>query len=306
MLRNLPSNHPKIPLITEELKKRTAGYRGETALDFPLSFIAEKDYFIFHDLRLQDSSRYFQMDTLVLSQKFALILEVKNIAGSLYFDPTFNQLIRTKDGTERAFPDPILQIERQEIQLRNWLSTNRLRNVPVFSFVVISNPETIIRTSPENRDLDRKVIHRDALPAKIIQLENTIKEQAFSEKEFKKAVRAIKRLHIPEDYPILEKYQIKKAEILKGAVCLHCNHRPLLRTHGTWICEKCLSKTQDAHIQPLKDYSLLINSTITNHELRDYLDLQSSAVAKRIMQSMNLTYSGLNKGRVYHLSFDKS
>ncbi|MED1098241.1 MULTISPECIES: nuclease-related domain-containing protein [Bacillus] len=90
MLRNLPSNHPKIPLITEELKKRTAGYRGETALDFPLSFIAEKDYFIFHDLRLQDSSRYFQMDTLVLSQKFALILEVKNIAGSLYFDPTFN------------------------------------------------------------------------------------------------------------------------------------------------------------------------------------------------------------------------
>ncbi|MDQ7861687.1 nuclease-related domain-containing protein [Peribacillus frigoritolerans] len=57
-----------------------------------------KSYYIFHDLRLQDQSRFFQLDTLLISKKYALIIEVKNIAGAIYFDPHFNQLIRTIEG----------------------------------------------------------------------------------------------------------------------------------------------------------------------------------------------------------------
>ena len=87
----LPPNHPKVPLIMNDLKKREAGYKGECSIDFPLSFLEPKSYFIFHDLRLQDQSRFFQLDTLLISKKFALIIEVKNMAGSLYFDPHFNQ-----------------------------------------------------------------------------------------------------------------------------------------------------------------------------------------------------------------------
>lgn len=83
----LPPNHPKLPLIMNDLKKREAGYKGECSIDFPLSFLEPKSYFIFHDLRLQDQSRFFQLDTLLISKKFALIIEVKNMAGSLYFDP---------------------------------------------------------------------------------------------------------------------------------------------------------------------------------------------------------------------------
>ncbi|MFC5363621.1 nuclease-related domain-containing protein [Peribacillus frigoritolerans] len=77
----LPSNHPKVPLIMNDLKKMEAGYKGECSIDFPLSFLEPKSYFIFHDLRLQDQSRFFQLDTLLISKKYALIIEVKNIAG---------------------------------------------------------------------------------------------------------------------------------------------------------------------------------------------------------------------------------
>ncbi|MFJ7366272.1 nuclease-related domain-containing protein [Peribacillus frigoritolerans] len=81
----LPPNHPKVPLIMNDLKKREAGYKGECSIDFPLSFLEPKNYFIFHDLRLQDQSRFFQLDTLLISKKFALIIEVKNMAGGAVF-----------------------------------------------------------------------------------------------------------------------------------------------------------------------------------------------------------------------------
>lgn len=154
LLRRIPPNHPKIPFINENLNKMLAGYKGENSIDYPLSFLAEKNFFIFHDLRLYDNKHYFQIDTLLLSQKFVLIIEVKNITGTLYFDPVFNQLIRTKEGKERAFPDPILQVNRQESQLKNWFSQNRLPEIPIQTLIVFSNPQSVIRTSPENFHLN--------------------------------------------------------------------------------------------------------------------------------------------------------
>ncbi len=70
----LPPNHPKVPLIMNDLKKREAGYKGECSIDFPFSFLEPRSYFIFHDLRLQDQSRFFQLDTLLISKKFSLII----------------------------------------------------------------------------------------------------------------------------------------------------------------------------------------------------------------------------------------
>lgn len=236
LLRRLPPYHPKTPLIKEELSKREAGYKGESSLDFYLSFLEEKNYFIFHDLRLQDQSRFFQIDTLLLSKKFVLIIEVKNIAGTLYFDPLFNQLIRTKEENEMAFPDPLIQIQRHESQLKNWFSKNRLPGAPIHSLVVISNPQTIIRTTPENRQLSCKVIHREVLPSKISQIENSITKLSFSEKELKKTIRQLQKQHVEADFPILERYDITKNEILKGIICEKCNHIPLLKRHGTWFC----------------------------------------------------------------------
>ena len=124
LLRRLPAHHPKIPIINEELNKRLAGYKGEASLDFPLDFLDSKEYIILHDLRLPDSDRFFQIDTLILTKKFALILEVKNITGILHFDTVYNQLIRIKNGKEQVFPCPLIQVNRQASQLRRWFNAN--------------------------------------------------------------------------------------------------------------------------------------------------------------------------------------
>jgi hypothetical protein len=305
LTRRLSPNHPKIPLIIKDLKKREAGYKGECSIDFPLSFLQSKSYFIFHDLRLQDQSRFFQMDTLLVSKKFALIIEVKNIAGSIYFDPHFNQLIRTKDGKETAFPDPIVQVNRQESQLRNWFLKNGFPSLPILSLIVISNPQTIIRTSPENRKLHYKVIHPDGLPSRINLMEHSITESILGEKDLKKVVRILNKYHIEAASSILERYNLTEEDLIKGVICENCKGFPLIRRHGTWFCNQCQLSNKDAHIQAFRDYFHLLGSTITNRQLRDFLNISSASSTTRILQSLKLTSKGANKGRVYSLNFDE-
>ncbi|WP_416828474.1 nuclease-related domain-containing protein [Ectobacillus polymachus] len=300
LLRRPPLHHPKIPVLTEELKKRQSGYNGECAIDYQLSFLDQNNYFIFHDLRLQDQAHFFQMDTLLVSSKFVLIIEVKNIAGTLYFDPLFQQMIRTKDGEETAFPNPILQIQRQEHQLKNWIG-EKLKNVPIFSLVVISNPQTIIRTSSKYRNLSQKLIHRDVLPVTIKQMEQKIQEPTLSERELKKVVRLLKKHHTEADTSILDRYQISPNELIIGVFCPSCQFNPLTKIHGAWFCPGCKNSWKEAHVNALTDYKLLIGSTITNRQARQFLQLPSSATTKRLLLSMNLSFTGDNKSRIYEL-----
>jgi Nuclease-related domain len=143
--------------IKGDLAKSLAGYRGENAIDYPLSSLPDKKYFIFHDLRLPYKNQFFQIDTLLASTKHFVILEVENIAGTVYFDSDFNQLIRSQDGREEAFADPITQINRQEQLLKSWLTDNKYPPIPITSLVVFSNPTTLIRTSQRNKGIYNRV-----------------------------------------------------------------------------------------------------------------------------------------------------
>jgi Nuclease-related domain len=126
LLRRLPNEHPKRRQILEEYNKVMRGYRGELSLNYPLSFLLEDQYYILHDVRLFDGIHYFQMDTLIASKKFFLIIEVKNIAGTLTFNTEFPQIIRSTEEKEEAFPDPVNQVIRHRLQLENWLERNNL------------------------------------------------------------------------------------------------------------------------------------------------------------------------------------
>ncbi|MFC7785780.1 nuclease-related domain-containing protein [Rossellomorea sp. GCM10028870] len=306
LLRRLPLNHPKLLLISEELGKRMAGFKGEKALDYTLSFLDPKKYYILHDLRLPCKDSFFQIDTLLITTKFILNIEVKYLAGTAYFDPIFNQLIQTKDGFESALPDPTIQIKRQESQLLKWLKENGLPSIPVFSCVVMGNDRTIIKTSPDNKTLQKIVIHRSSLLDKVRYIENSLRKEKAAPKEIKKIIRSLKRQHEEPDFSVLERFNITEGELLKGVICEECNYRPLARKHGKWFCMNCKNEKINAHIQALKDYELLIGPKINNAELRNFLKINSSHVAKRLLQSLNLPTTGTKKGTQYILLFDES
>ncbi|MBT2691265.1 NERD domain-containing protein [Bacillus sp. ISL-47] len=303
LLRRLPPGHSKIPLIKEELSKRNAGFKGESSIDFPLDFIGGKNYYIFHDIRLPVQSRFFQIDTLVLNTKFALILEVKNISGVLQFDTVYNQLIRIKSGEEQVFPCPLIQVKRQANQLKNWLSENKLPfDFPVFSLVVISNPRTGIKVIPPHINLSQKVVHRDTLPVKINQFEKDTTNE-IPDKLLKKIIRLVLKQNIEGDLSILTRFHIHESELLKGVLCPKCGHLPITKVKRTWQCASCNNKNKNAHIAALTDYRLFMGPTITNQQLREFLNIESSLSATRLLKSLNLPHTGANKNRTYTLVF---
>ncbi len=304
LLRRIPNTHPKRPQIKENLAKRNSGYQGELSINYPLSFLHEQDYFIFHDLRLNISDHYFQIDTLVICQKFILIIEVKNITGTLFFDQEFHQLIRTNNGEEAVFPDPIIQLYRQMFQLKQWLNSKQIvKTIPIVPLVVISNPNAIIRTSPENKRINEIVVNRYYLNSKIHQIEKAHRKDVLSSREIKKINKLLLKEHVALDVSILDQYGINSSEVLKGVICSACSHLPMMRVHGSWHCEHCQTDEKEAHIQALKDYFLLNGPQISNNSAREFLKISSPYLASRILRSMNLPFTGVTKSKTYNLVF---
>ncbi|WP_394185228.1 nuclease-related domain-containing protein [Metabacillus halosaccharovorans] len=303
LLRRIPTTHPKYPLIKENLAKRSAGYQGELSLNYPLSFLDEKKYFIFHDLRLNISDHYFQIDTLVISQKFILIIEVKNITGTLFFDQEFHQLIRTQNGEEAVFPDPITQIKRQRLQLKQWLTNKQIPAIPIVPLVVVSHPNAIIQTSPKHQSINQIVVNRYYLSTRINQIERNYQKDVLSSKDIKKINRMLLKEHVPLDTSVLDQYEIKSTEVGKGVVCAACSHLPMIRVNGAWYCEQCQISEKESHVQALKDYYLLYGSQISNKHAREFLMISSPFLASRILKSMKLPSSGITKGKTYELTF---
>ena len=300
--RRLPTTHPKKLSIKEELHRRKAGQRGEQSLDFHLSFLDKNQVFILHDIRLFDQTNYFQMDTLILSPFFILIVEIKNMLGTLYFEDSTKQMIRKYNDIEEGFNNPISQVTRHQQQLEKWLVINKLPPIPTESLVAISNPTTIIKTSSSDKNFSKKVMHSSNISFRIDQLYKFHKTELYSIKDLKKLALYLKKKHTPRNPDILNRFKIKEADILRGVQCPSCHSLPMERVTSTWKCTSCGHKSKQAHEEALNDYALLIDTKITNQRLRNFLLLNSRSVSTNLLTSMNLQHSGTTKGRVYYFT----
>ncbi|GIN88136.1 nuclease [Heyndrickxia sporothermodurans] len=300
----LPINQIKKEDVVKQLINQRTGFNGERSINFPLIFLPQNDYFILHNLRLlYQPNYYFQIDTLILSGKFFLIIEVKNYFGTLIFESMFDQLIRVTDEKEEGFENPILQVERQSRQLKSYLSTHFFSTVPIENLVVISSPRTILKNPSNSPLISEKIIHSSKLPTKIIELENKYPNNIIATKKIMSISEKLLKEHTPDTKNILEKFHIPESDILTGVRCTKCFHLPMKRIKGGWNCPACNQISINAHFSALKDYLLLISNSITNKEARHFLHLNSDSTTKRLLKSMNLPYLGENKGRKYRLNF---
>ncbi|CAM3477509.1 nuclease-related domain-containing protein [Cytobacillus oceanisediminis] len=299
LLRRLPGNHPKRALIEKDLAKRKAGYRGEEAVEYFIKSLTE--FTVIHDIRLYSGTEFFQIDTLLLSPSFILILEIKNISGTIFFDPTFNQLIQTKQDNEKGFLDPLIQARRQQKELTKWLIDLKV-NIPIEYLVVISNPSTVIKTSSYHKNALDRVLHASHILKRIDKLKVKYPEEKLTAKEIRKVSKTIVKKHNPANYSVLKYYDLQEKDIITGIQCHSCSKFTVERVRGTWKCAACNTVDKEAHIKTLQDYFYLIDSSITNHQFRSFTYLSSSNIAKKLLTGMKLPYSGSFKNRTYHLS----
>lgn len=293
LLRRLSPSHKKRQEISDSLRKLRAGYRGETELDYHLQFLPEKDFLIFQDLRLPIQDHFFQLDTLVLTPAYALIIESKNIYGHLYFDPVSKQVIRTFHGKKEGFPDPLLQTKRQQIHLQKWMS---IKPYPVYQLISIGSPSTIVETCPGNESLFKHILHAEHIPDKILDLPSESK--LLSAYQLGKISERLLQEHTPVELDILDRYQLSPSDLLQGIPCPQCPSHTLTRIYANWKCLQCQTKIKKAHVRVIKDH-LLLHGSITNEECCELLGLSSYHTATRLLKAMNLPFKGNTKGRVY-------
>ena len=193
LMERIQKNHPKIPLIEQDYKTWRAGYKGELQTDYRLSFLPEKGYLIFRDLRLADGDWHFQIDTLILTLRYILLIETKNYSGTLFFDKDSEQIIQTKDNHEKSYDNPLNQVKMQAWHLKRWLKQYKFKVPPIYHLVVISNSSTIIKT---------------ILLSRVLQIDEFNSSAIFTEKESKKLSRLLIKKHTPHHPDILKPYSL--------------------------------------------------------------------------------------------------
>ncbi|SMQ85174.1 Nuclease-related domain-containing protein [Bacillus sp. OV166] len=296
----LPYNHPIYPEVVAEYKSRMAGYRGEKSLVFHLSMLPDEKYYIFHGIRLLYHGYYFQIDYLILCSAFALVLEVKNISGELKFEKDFNQTTCKKNGNEERIKNPVLQAKLQAKKLKGWLKEHNCTEIPIHYIVVNSNEKTTITSSSGNEQITRHICNSEDLIDKIDQIANFNKQEKLDSKEMKRIKRLLLAKHTPENPDILKQFNLSPSELLPGVKCPICIYVPMNLHHGTWCCPKCKLKSKTAHIPTINDYFLLVKPSITNAELRELLQIDSTSIASKFLTSMKLPFTGTYRNRVYH------
>ncbi|MBS2969801.1 NERD domain-containing protein [Metabacillus sp. KIGAM252] len=301
--RRLDPDHPNYEAVLQDLAIQTAGYKGEKEMEYPLSFLPAETYQIFHDLRLHDGIHFFQIDVLLLSRSFITILEVKNIAGTLIFDSDFNQLIRIQNNIKEPFPDPIVQVKRQRLQLVNWLRKNSLPVLPIQEYVAIGNPRTMLETSQNNHDILRKVLHCNTIPFKIKELEKVYQKEFLTSEQLDELSNKLLAAHSDLEKNMMSKHQISTHNILPGVYCIKCSKLTMRRLkNSVWMCGLCGITSKDAHIEALEDYAHLFQNSISNREAKSFLNLSSSSTVKRLLKSLNLDTTGSYRSTAYKIN----
>lgn len=305
LLRRLPQNHPSRGKIEEDLAKGYSGYWGEQTLDYYVNqFIENEGYFIFQDLRLPTANNsHFQIDTLLLTLNYFLILEGKNIGGTLFFEK--DQLLRTQNEVTESFPNPIVQAENQQYHLKRLMEKHSLTIIPNDSFVVITNSKSIIKPNPNYPIAAKKVIRAAALRSKIDWMNNKYQQNILEKKEMQKLARILIKLHTPSIPDFMRIYQISRDEIMLGIYCEDCASLSITRIKRSWICSRCRRKKKNVHIGALIDYALLVNSTITNKKFREFIGIPSVHMASKMLSSLNLPSKGERRHRTYELPVEQ-
>ncbi|KGX88270.1 NERD domain-containing protein [Pontibacillus litoralis] len=298
----LPPHHEKYGEVIRKYRMHAAGYAGEKSLLYPFRYI-NSPHAIFFDLRLRDSiQHYFQMDALLLTPTCCIIFEVKNISGTIYFDPHFQQLIRKDTNQETSLPDPLSQVKRQKQHLSHWFISNHFYHIPIETVVVVTNQSSVIQAPSTHNDAYNQVVRVENLLGKIEGILGRHQEKKLSNKQLTNIKKSLLDQHTDYCPTIMKMFHLKEDDLCKGIACPQCHHKSMYRKNGKWNCIKCDTTSKTAHVAGIKDYALLIGHSATNAALRDFLKIESRHLMLRILHGLHLPQTGAQKNRMYSLA----
>ncbi|WP_431027839.1 nuclease-related domain-containing protein [Lysinibacillus sp. LZ02] len=271
-----------------------AGHSGEQRTDREFIDIAlTHPHYLLYNLELLNAQgTSHQIDSILFTPNFLLIVEIKNMNGTLFYTAAHHQFGRIRhNGQVDIFSDPFAQSHRHQKVLERLLHRWGFR-IPVMYVVVVAN---------SNVRFDHSLQHYPILQLSGLRLfEQYSTEYANTTELEKLSMYLLNTLHRPA-----VKRFVASERLRKGVLCAKCQFQEvMIYVNRTWYCTKCGEQDKKAVHQALHDYRLLISDRITNKEFRDFVGIESMQVASKILSRLGYEKIGDKRGRVYIIPED--
>lgn len=296
--RQIIPEHKVTSLLEEQIARYSSGYYGEVSIDYHLKYILEKLPKL-SNIRLKLNGIYFEIDTILLCEKFILLLQVKNVAGRISVDHHVGQMVQNYKGELTSYQDPILQVEKHARLLSNWLKQKGLR-VPIETLVVFTNKNAIIEHG--SQQLDKRVISGYKLSHAYYQLKKQYKNQPSISNRMQ-IFQELKRNNQVYDMNLLEELELSESDLAPGGVCPNCFRKRMIYYRSVFTCQFCHTKSTTIIEEVLKDYFLIFGPEITADTLSKWLNIDS-ITASRILRKHAFKTKGGRRYRTYILDYD--
>ncbi|MBY0148584.1 nuclease-related domain-containing protein [Neobacillus niacini] len=296
--RRISPDHEKIPEVKTNIKILKSGYNGEKELNYQVGQIPQHKYHIFHDLRLPIGEVFFQIDVILLSPNILINLDAKNHSGKITIEK--NQMIQETVDTREIYENPVSQINRHKILLRNWMEENNLPKIFIDNLVVFTRSSSEIIVTPGYKEAENKVCKSHDLLRKIEDLERYNKKIYMNEQDLFNVSDLLLKKHTPKRIDILKSFNIPVSDIITGVQCPACLLAPMKYYRHKWMCPTCHCVSKDAHIRAIDDYCLIYKPWFTNSEIRKFLHIPSQRIASYLLSTIDFTRVGYKSDTVYH------
>lgn len=153
--------------LNEKIKLLELGLKGEKSVLFELqnSFLP---LHILHDVRITHKNLKAQIDFVVLTRKFLLVIEVKNYFGNILVNEKDEFIRQVYKGNKLVFQEgfysPIRQVERQVEVFESYMKDmGAVTRTPIKSVVVFTNNRTVINVKNARKHVKEKILRLDSL-----------------------------------------------------------------------------------------------------------------------------------------------
>ncbi|WP_321434338.1 HRDC domain-containing protein [Trichococcus flocculiformis] len=207
--------------IERDMKLLAYGIAGEDNVAFELNN-SYLPIIVLHDLRLEHEGLSVQIDYLIITTKFCLVVECKNLFGNLEVNSR-GEFIRELEFNgkrkKEGIYSPITQNARH-MEMIKALRLGKKRNLLMRmaleksfgdfhkSVIVLANPKTVINLKRAPKNVKDQIIRSDQLIDYIKRLLRENKDLASSEKEMYEMAEFFVGLHKENPVDYAEKYLV--------------------------------------------------------------------------------------------------
>lgn len=294
LLHRLPKGHSSYELVMSDHYKIKAGFGGEQQVDQLLRKGRWREpVLIIGDLQLDRS--FCQMDTVILTSHFALVLEVKNYSGTLSFDEkSFHMKQETREGKLLGYNSPITQAWNAQAELQV-LFEELAVSLPVYACVVLPYATTLI----ENGPAELPVVYGYSLKRFISTLPRT--DSPLSSEEMARVGQLLVERHTTfSTKNFQEWYRYSAADLKKGVLCSICGLRCVKSSQRTLFCDGCKMPSGDGYAHALADWFDFVAPEISSAQCREFLGLKDKYAVRYLIGKMGYVRRGNGRGCRYY------